>query len=65
MTMDLSEITTTNLLRMLVDENERRETWERTSARRSHHIYDDAVLLDDIIRTLAARIDGKERGPQS
>lgn len=60
--MILTELTTIDLLRMLVDKDERREIWERTSARTAHHFYDDAVLLDDVIRTLAARIDGKERG---
>lgn len=59
--IDLAKFSTADLLRMLLDKNERREAWECHAQWSSRSHFDDAVLLDDIVRSLAARIDSKER----
>ncbi len=54
--------TTANLLKMLVDRADRKRAWERDSWGQYGDSTDER-MLEDVIETLAKRIDGVEQGP--
>lgn len=56
--MDIEKTTTADLLRMLVDRDARKRSWERANSYSVYTDTSDEWLRDDIIRTLALRIDG-------
>lgn len=67
MTMDTKKTTTIDLLRLLVDRDARKRAWERSDGGYGYGYSDssDESMVDDIVTTLAERIDGKEQGPET
>lgn len=58
--MDTKQTATTDLLRMLVDRDARKRAWERDPGNWGYSDSSDDNMRDDIIDTLAERIDGKD-----